>query len=62
MKKTREPKNFILVQMKREDGTTITTFEGKPYHVELMKEYITDVFDNESGGITIWIEVLAEKF
>ena len=54
--------NFILVQMKREDGTTITTFKGEPYHAELLKEYITDVFYNEGGGMTIWIEVLAGKF
>ncbi len=53
--------NFILVQMKREDGTTITTFQGEPYHAESLKEYITDVFYNEGGGMTIWIEVLASK-
>jgi len=53
--------NFILVQMKREDGTTITTFKGEPHHAELLKEYITDVFYNEGGGMTIWIEVLAGK-
>ena len=54
-------KNLILVQMKREDGTTITTFIGEPYQAELLKEYITDVFTNNTGGITIWIEVLAGK-
>ena len=59
MKKNQEPKNFILVQMKREDGTTITTFNGEPHHAELLKEYITDVFTNQTGGMTIWIEVLA---
>ncbi len=53
--------NFILVQLKREDGTTITTFDGEPYHAELLKEYITDVFTNQTGGMTIWIEVLADK-
>jgi hypothetical protein len=53
--------NFILVQLKREDGTTITTFDGEPYHAELLKEYITDVFTNQTGGMTIWIEVLAGK-
>ena len=61
MKKNQEPKNFILVQMKREDGTTITTFNGEPHHAELLKEYITDVFTNQTGGMTIWIEVLAGK-
>lgn len=53
--------NFILVQMKREDGTTITTFNGEPYHAELLKDYITDVFTNQTGGMTIWIEILAGK-
>ena len=53
--------NVILVQMKREDGTTITTFNGEPYHAELLKDYITDVFTNQTGGMTIWIEVLAGK-
>jgi hypothetical protein len=53
--------NVILVQMKREDGTTITTFNGEPHHAELLNEYITDVFTNQTGGITIWIEVLAGK-
>jgi len=47
--------------MKREDGTTITTFNGEPHHAELLKEYITNVFTNNTGGITIWIEVLAGK-
>lgn len=63
MKKKTDNKghNFILVQMKREDGTTITTFNGEPHHVELLKEYITDVFYNEGGGITIWIEVEVKK-
>lgn len=53
--------NFILVQIKREDETTITTFKGEPYHAELLKEYITNVFYNEGGGMTIWIEILAGK-
>jgi hypothetical protein len=53
--------NSILVQIKREDGTTITTFNGEPYHAELLNEYITDVFTNQTGGITIWIEILAGK-
>lgn len=61
MKKNNK-QNFILVQMKREDGTTITTFNGEPHHAELLNEYITNVFTNNTGGITIWIEVLAGKF
>jgi hypothetical protein len=62
MKNNTKPQNFILVQMKREDGTTITTFNGEPHHAELLNEYITDVFTNNTGGLTIWIEVLAGKF
>lgn len=49
--------NFILVQIKDSDWNTITTFDGQPHHAELLKEYITDIFTNQTGGMTIWIEL-----
>jgi hypothetical protein len=41
-------KNFILVQMKREDGTTITTFDGEPHHAEHELEVCADKFSKFS--------------
>ena len=49
--------NHILVQIKDDEGLTITTFRGEPYHAELLKDFITNIFENEGGGITIWIEL-----
>ncbi len=50
-------KNFILVQIKDVDGKTITTFEGEPHHAKLLKNFIVEIFTNETGGHTIWIEI-----
>jgi hypothetical protein len=54
-------KNFILIQLKRQDGTTITTFDGEPQHAVVLKDQITNIYINESGGQTIWIEIIASN-
>lgn len=56
MKKKQEIKNFILVQIMDGDRT-LTTFNGEPHHVKLLKDYIVNVFINQTGGQTIWIEL-----
>ena len=60
--KNQTNQNFILVQIKDMDWNTITTFDGQPYHAELLKEYITNIFTNQTGGITIWIELPIIEF
>jgi hypothetical protein len=52
-------KNFILVQIKDSNDNTITTFNGEPHHAKLLKDYITTIFTNNTGGQTIWIEIPA---
>jgi len=53
-------KNFILIQIKCPyTERTITTLNGTENQAFLLKNYITDIFTNETGGMTIWIEITA---
>lgn len=50
--------NYILVQIKDGDRT-LTTFNGEPHHALLLKDYIVNIFTNNTGGQTTWIEIPA---
>ena len=60
MKQKQEKKNYILMRMFDGDEV-LTTVELKPYHLTMMKHLITDVVENYSGGLTIWIDIQTKK-
>ena len=51
-------KNHIIIRIwDAEMNACIRAFEGDPTDVSLFKDNVTDCFVNQSGGITIMIDV-----
>lgn len=56
----KEVRNFILMRM-FEGEKCLTTIELQSYHLTNMRHLITDISDNYSGGITIWIDIQLQQ-
>ncbi len=53
MTKTKTPKNFFLLKICNTNNELIRIIDITEQDVNLMKEIITDVYRNETGGVTI---------
>lgn len=49
-------KNFIILHYKKNGVVKLAT-EISPCQLPLVKEYITDTYVNESGGLTIIVSI-----
>lgn len=61
MKKKQEKTNHILMRVFDGDKP-LTCIELQSYHLIKMGKYITDVGENYSGGLTIWLDVQLETY
>lgn len=52
-KQYKEPKNKFLLNICTVDDEIVRVVEIEPHEVNLMKELITDIFENITGGVTI---------
>lgn len=51
-------KNYVIIRIVAEDtGNVIRAFEGEPTDIVLFNENITQSFVNQTGGISIIIEL-----
>lgn len=55
MKKTQSKtrQNAFLLNICSNDGKIVRVVQIEPKEVFLMKELITDIFENQTGGVTI---------
>lgn len=53
MKKPKNPKNSFLLNICTIDDEIVRVVEIEPHEVNLMKELITDIYENQTGGVTI---------
>jgi len=53
MTKTKTPKNFFLLRICNTNNEVIRVIDITEQDVNIMKEIITDVYRNETGGVTI---------
>jgi hypothetical protein len=53
MTKTKTPKNFFLLRIYNTNNEFIRVIDITEQDVNVMKEIITDVYKNETGGVTI---------
>ena len=53
IKQSKQPKNAFLLNICTIDDEIVRVVEIQAHEVNLMKELITDVYENQSGGITI---------
>jgi hypothetical protein len=60
-KQSKTPKNCFLLNICTTDDEIVRVVEIEPHEVDLMKELITDVYKNQSGGVTIRL-VLKSKY
>jgi hypothetical protein len=56
-KKTSTISNAFLLNICDEKDVIIRVIELNPHDVKLMKELITDIYENQSGGITIRLKL-----
>jgi hypothetical protein len=55
-----KPENFILLHIKdMETGEVITAIHLSPDKLVALNDYITECFINESGGMTLILEIFA---
>jgi hypothetical protein len=54
---TKQIINSFLLSICDENDETIRVIDLHPCDVRLMKELITDIYENESGGITIRLKL-----
>lgn len=54
---TKEIKNAFLLSICDEKDEIIRVIDLQPSDVSLMKELITDIFENQTGGITIRLKL-----
>jgi hypothetical protein len=52
-KQSKEPKNCFLLNICTTDDEIVRVVNIEPHEVNLMKELITDIYENQSGGVTI---------
>lgn len=53
IKHYKEPKNSYLLNICTIDDEIVRVVEIEPHEVNLMKELITDIYENQTGGVTI---------
>jgi hypothetical protein len=53
IKQSKQPKNAFLLNICTIDDEIVRVVEIQAHEVNLMKELITDIYENQSGGITI---------
>jgi hypothetical protein len=52
-KQSKIPHNAFLLNICTNDDEIVRVVNIEPHEVNLMKELITDIYENQSGGITI---------
>jgi hypothetical protein len=57
MTKTKTPKNFFLLKICNTNNELIRIIDISEQDVNLMKEIITDIYRNETGGVTIYLKL-----
>jgi len=63
MKPTKQSKpiqNFFLLHICSKEDDVIRTIPIEPHEVDIMKQLITDVHDNETGGVTIHLKLQSQ--
>jgi hypothetical protein len=63
MKPTKQSKpmqNFFLLHICSKEDDIIRTIPLEPHEVDIMKQLITDVHDNETGGVTIHLKLQSQ--
>lgn len=53
IKHYKERKNSFLLNICTIDDEIVRVVEIEPHEVNLMKELITDIYENQTGGVTI---------
>ena len=52
-KQSKIPNNAFLLNICTTDDEIVRVVNIEPHEVNLMKELITDIYENQSGGVTI---------
>jgi hypothetical protein len=52
-KQSKTPHNAFLLNICTNDDEIVRVVNIEPHEVNLMKELITDIYENQSGGVTI---------
>jgi hypothetical protein len=60
-KQSKEIKNLFLLNICTIDDEIVRVVPIEPHEANLMKELITDIYENQSGGVTIRL-VLKSKY
>jgi hypothetical protein len=60
-KQSKIPHNAFLLNICTIDDEIVRVVNIDPHEVNLMKELITDIYENQSGGVTIRL-VLKSKY
>ena len=60
-KQSKTPKNCFLLNICTTDDEIVRVVEITPHEANLMKELITDIYENHTGGVTIRM-VLKSKY
>jgi hypothetical protein len=60
-KQSKIPNNAFLLNICTIDDEIVRVVNIEPHEVNLMKELITDIYENQSGGVTIRL-VLKSKY
>ena len=56
-KQSKPMQNFFLLHICSKKDDVIRTIPIEPHEVDIMKLLITDIYDNETGGVTIHLKL-----